>query len=96
MNVGDAGTAHSDGDNWKDEAVITALRRFVRQGGGFIGVGEPSARQYQGHYLQLAGLLVVAMETGLTFGYSKYNWEERDQFYHGGLRQEYRFWAEKE
>ena len=31
-----------------------AIKRFVCNGGGFIGVGEPTGHQYQGRYLQLA------------------------------------------
>ena len=45
-------------------------------GGGFIGVGEPSGHQFQGHYLQLADMLGVEKETGFTLNYDKYNWEE--------------------
>ena len=39
-------------------------------------MGEPSGHQYQGRYLQLAGVLGVEKETGFTLGYDKYNWEE--------------------
>ena len=39
-------------------------------------MGEPSGHQYEGHYLQLAGVLGVEKETGFTLGYDKYNWEE--------------------
>ncbi len=41
-----------------------------------MGVGEPSGHQYQGRYFQLANVLGVEKETGLTLGYDKYNWEE--------------------
>ncbi len=59
----------------------SALRRFIYEGGGFIGVGEPSGHQYQGHFIQLAQALGVEKETGYTLGYDKYNWEEhRDHF----------------
>ena len=37
---------------------------------------SPSGHQYQGHYLQLAGVLGVEKETGFTLGYDKYNWDE--------------------
>ena len=43
INVGDAYTAFSGAENWIDEKVLTNIRRFVDQGGGFIGVGEPTA-----------------------------------------------------
>ena len=75
INVGDGDTAHTGGAEWEDPAIITAVRKFVHTGGGFIGVGEPSGHQYQGHYLQLAKLLGVEKETGFTLNYDKYNWE---------------------
>ena len=57
------------------------MKRFVWNGGGFIGVGEPSGHQYQGRYFQMAPVLGVEKETGFTLGYDKYNWEEhRDHF----------------
>ena len=43
INAGDAYTAFSGGDYWKDARIVSALRKFVYEGGGFIGVGEPSA-----------------------------------------------------
>ena len=52
------------------------MKRFVWNGGGFIGVGEPSGHQYQGRYFQMAPVLGVEKETGFTLGYDKYNWEE--------------------
>ena len=76
VNVGDGDTAHTGGAVWEDPAVSAAIRGFIRRGGGFIGVGEPSGHQYQGHYLQLATALGVEKETGMTLNYDKYNWEE--------------------
>ena len=76
VNVGDGGTAHTGGAVWEDPAVSAAVKRFVYNGGGFIGVGEPSGHQYQGRYFQLAGVLGVEKETGFTLGYDKYNWSE--------------------
>ncbi len=76
INVGDGDTAHTGGAEWEDPIISSAVRKFVHNGGGFIGVGEPSGHQYQGHFLQLATLLGVEKETGLTLNYDKYNWEE--------------------
>ena len=81
INVGDADTAHTGGVWWEDPEVSSAIRRFVWNGGGLIGVGEPGGHQYQGRFLQLAGVLGVEKETGFTLNYDKYNWEEhRDHF----------------
>ncbi len=80
VNVGWAGTAHGGGDFWRDERILTAVRRFIGQGGGFIGVGEPSAAQAQGRVFQLGAALGVEQECGFTLGYDKYNWEEQPHF----------------
>ena len=76
LNIGDGDTAHTGGYLWEDPAITAAIRGFIRRGGGFIGVGEPSGHQYQGHYLQLSGALGVEKETGFTLNYDKYNWDE--------------------
>ena len=76
INVGDADTAHTGGIWWEDPEISSAIRKFVWNGGGFIGVGEPSGHPYQGHILQLASVLGVEEENGFTFNYDKYNWEE--------------------
>lgn len=80
LNVGDAYTAYSGGENWADETVLTAVQRFVYRGGGFIGVGEPAACQREGRFFQLSGILGVEKETGFTLNVDKYNWEEHEHF----------------
>ena len=76
INVGDADTAHTGGIWWEDPEITSALRKFVWNGGGFIGVGEPSGHAYQGHIFQLASVLGVEEENGFTLNYDKYNWTE--------------------
>ena len=76
INVGGGDTAHTGGTWWEDAEVSSAVKRFVYNGGGLIGVGEPSGHQYQGRYIQLAQVLGVEKETGFTLGYDKYNWDE--------------------
>lgn len=80
LNVGDADTAYTGGNNWADPTILTAVKRFIREGGGFIGVGEPAAHQYQGRFFQLSGELGVEEERGFTLGVDKYNWEEHPHF----------------
>lgn len=80
INDGDAYTAHSGGAFWADEEIVTAIKKFVYNGGGFIGVGEPSAYQYQGKYFQLSGVLGVEEEVGFTLNVDKYNWDEHKHF----------------
>ena len=48
INVGDGDTAHTGGAVWEDAEISSAIKSFVWNGGGFIGVGEPSGHQYQG------------------------------------------------
>ena len=73
INAGDAYTAWSGAENWTDEKVVTAIRRFVDQGGGFIGVGEPTACQYEGRYFQLRDVLGADREMGFSMSTDKYN-----------------------
>ena len=80
LNVGDAYTAYSGGENWADETITTAVKRFVYRGGGFIGVGEPAACQREGRFIQLSGVLGVEKETGFTLNVDKYNWKEQGHF----------------
>ena len=81
INVGDSDTAQSGGEYWVNETIITAVKEFVYNGGGFIGVGEPAAHQWQGKFFQLDDVLGVEEERGFNLNTDKYNWEEhRDHF----------------
>ena len=80
INAGDAYTSWSGAENWKDEQVVCAIRKFVDEGGGFIGVGEPSACQYQGRYFQLSDVLGVDRELGFSMSTDKYNEMDSEHF----------------
>ena len=73
INAGDAGTAWSGGDEWLDETLVTAIRRWVYGGGGFVGVGEPCAVHHNGRFFQLADVLGVDKELGYTLSTDKYD-----------------------
>ena len=75
INVGDADTAQSGGENWCDEKIVTAIKDFVYNGGGFIGVGEPGAHQWQGKFFQLDDILGVERENGYSLNTRRYNTE---------------------
>lgn len=75
LMVGDGDTAHTGGIVWEDARISSALHKYVYEGGGIIGVGEPSGHQYQGRYIQLANVLGIEKETGYTLNYDKYNWD---------------------
>lgn len=80
LNVGDADTAYTGGEWWCDVDITTAIKRFIYEGGGFIGVGEPTAHQANGRFFSLANVLGVEEERGFTLGYDKYNWDENEHF----------------
>ena len=73
INAGDAYTSYSGGKEWLDEKLQTAIRKFVYNGGGFIGVGEPTACEANGRYFQLADVMGVDEEIGYTLSIDKYN-----------------------
>lgn len=72
INAGDAGAAFSGGEEWLDETLVTAIRKWVYEGGGFIGVGEPTAVHHGGRFFQLADILGVDKELGYTLSTDKY------------------------
>lgn len=73
INAGAYGTSWSGYDNWIDEEVVTILRKWVANGGGFIGVGDATAYQYQGRFFQLSDVMGVDKEVGFTMSTDKYN-----------------------
>lgn len=63
INCGKEGTAWSGGERWADPRLETALFRFVHNGGGCIGMGEPSAlAKENGRHFQLAPILGIDRE----------------------------------
>lgn len=80
LNVGDADTAHTGGEWWCDPDIASAVKKFVHNGGGIIGVGEPTGHQENGRFIQLANVFGVEEERGFTLGYDKYNWENHQHF----------------
>lgn len=85
INTGDAYTAYSGGEYWDNPKIVAALRKFVYEGGGFIGVGDPSAYQKEGHFYQLYDVLGVDKELGFSLSTDKYNWNEQAHFLNEGL-----------
>lgn len=81
LNAGDAMTAFSGGEEWLDEGLICAVRRWVYEGGGFLGVGEPSAIHRGGRFFQLADVLGVDKELGFSLSTDKYFTREEKQHF---------------
>lgn len=80
LNIGDADTAQTGGEWWCDPVISAAVKEFVYNGGGIIGVGEPSGHQANGHFIQLSTVFGVEEERDFTLGYDKYNWENHAHF----------------
>lgn len=72
INAGDVATAFSGGEHWKRPELIQAIRQFVAQGGGLIGVGDPTAVLHQGRFFQSASILGVDRELGFSLSTNKY------------------------
>lgn len=72
INAGDAYTAFSGADYFSDSKIIEKLRSYVYNGGGFIGVGDPSAYQKNGKFFQLRDVLGLDVECGFSQGRNKY------------------------
>ncbi|MBP1040647.1 1,3-beta-galactosyl-N-acetylhexosamine phosphorylase [Vagococcus sp. BWB3-3] len=72
INGGDAHTAFSGGDYWLKPELVTVIRQWIAEGGGFVGLGEPTAAHHGGHYFQLATALGVDKELGFSLSTDKY------------------------
>lgn len=72
INAGAAGTAFSGGPAWADERLTSLIRSWVAAGHGFIGVGEPTAVDHGGAFLQLSDVLGVERERQLTLSTDRY------------------------
>lgn len=81
INAGDAYTAFSGGKEFDDSKVISELRKFVYNGGGLIGVGEPSAFQKGGHYFQLHDVFGIDREVGFSQSTNKYFTKKVDKHF---------------
>ena len=64
INAGREGDAWSGGDVWRDPGLVSALTRYVYEGGCLIGAGEPSAVSGGDTRFALAHLLGVDQDRG--------------------------------
>ncbi len=85
VNAGSAGTAFSGAAAWLDPRVQTSVRRFVAAGGGFVGVGEPTAAASAGAVFQLGDVLGVEQETGWTLSNTRHPQVQPAHFVTAGL-----------
>ena len=81
VNAGAAGSAFSGGEEWLDSSLVSAIRQFVYRGGGFVGIGEPSAVHSGGRFFQLYYILGIDKELGFSLSTDKYFTEEIDHHF---------------
>jgi beta-D-galactosyl-(1->4)-L-rhamnose phosphorylase len=75
INAGKVNDAWSGGHYWAQQQIIEALSQFVHNGGGFIGIGEPSALRHSSQYFQLYHILGVDREMGLTRAFQRFDFK---------------------
>ena len=71
INMGDAKTSWSGGYHWENPNLVTKVRQWVYNGGGFVGIGDPTATEYQGKFFQLHDVLGVDKELGYSISAAK-------------------------
>lgn len=64
INAGAAGTAWSGGDGWNDTCIVEEISRFVYEGGVFLGIREPSAKEGFHTFFRMSHVLGVDKDTG--------------------------------
>ena len=79
INAGRAGDAWSGGDVWKDPELVTALTKWVYEGGTLIGIGQPSAAEGADEYYRMAHVLGVDEDTGAKVCHGKWSFETGDE-----------------
>jgi len=78
INAGRAGTAWSGGHFWSNPKVEAVLTRWVQQGGGLVGIGEPGAFPQPGQYFKLAQVLGLDRDCGDRLANGKYRFAGPD------------------
>ncbi len=86
INAGREGDAWSGGEKWSSPKLLAAVNEFVAKGGGFIGVGEPTAVRGFGRHFRAADVMGVDKETGATVCFEKYNFETKPHFITGDVK----------
>jgi beta-D-galactosyl-(1->4)-L-rhamnose phosphorylase len=71
INAGRVGTAWSGDEHWQNAKIIESITAWVSEGGGLIGIGEPSASPFSSQYFQLSNLFGVDREIGRTLSQVK-------------------------
>jgi beta-D-galactosyl-(1->4)-L-rhamnose phosphorylase len=75
VNCGREGSAWSGGHYWREPRINELLTKWVRRGGGFVGIAEPSAAPERGQLFKLSHLLGVDRDRGERLANGKYKFE---------------------
>ncbi len=81
LNYGDRDTAFVGTEAWTDPEIISAVRKYIYEGGGFIGMGEPTTALREGKFFQLADALGVDEEVSLSMHTHKWNYTKTDSHF---------------
>lgn len=79
INAGRLDSAWSGGAHWSSPEIVGKITEWVAQGGGFIGIGEPSAARHSSQHFQLSHVLGVDREIGLSICKAKYAYEKEKE-----------------
>ena len=74
VNCGRADSAWSGGREWADPEIVARLTEWVRRGGGFLGVAEPSAWPEPGQHFRLAPVLGLDRDRGERIANGRYKY----------------------
>ena len=75
INAGRLDSAWCGGSNWSNPQVLEKLTDWVANGGGFIGIGEPTSAKDGESYFRMSHVLGVDREIGLSICKSKYTYQ---------------------
>ncbi len=75
INAGHTDSAWSGGDVWSNPMLLEELTAFVANGGGFIGINEPSAYKTDEEFFRLSHILGVDKDTGNRKCNGKYDFD---------------------
>lgn len=81
INAGVVNSAWSGGDNWKDAELTAILTEWVANGGGFIGVNDPSATDFSTQFFQMSHVLGVDKDLGTKKCIGKYRYKVNDSHF---------------
>lgn len=75
INAGFTGSAWSGGEAWADPALVTAITKWVYEGGTLIGIDEPSGLAGASTHFRLAHVLGVDLDTGARVSHGRVAFE---------------------